>query len=72
VEPGDVEGYVVTVPAVPGCFPPQDAIVQEAVEHAHEVIEVRVTGLLKGGESVPDGDALPSEIDMPVTVTVAA
>jgi predicted RNase H-like HicB family nuclease len=72
LEPGEDGGYVVSVPALPGCFT-QGATVEQAVERAHEAIEVHVAGLLLTGEAVPDGDASPDEpIDVPITVTVAA
>lgn len=72
LEPGEEGGYVVSVPALPGCFT-QGASVEQAVERAHEAIEVHVTGLIKSGEQLPPGDASPDEsIDVPVTVTVAA
>jgi antitoxin HicB len=72
LEPGEEGGYVVSVPALPGCFT-QGASVEQAVERAHEAIEVYVAGLIKSGEQLPPGDASPDEsIDVPVTVTVAA
>jgi len=72
IEPGEDGGYVVSVPALPGCFT-QGATVERALERAHEAIEVHVAGLLQSGEPVPAGDASPDEpIDAPITVTVAA
>jgi antitoxin HicB len=72
LEPGEDGGYVVSVPALPGCFT-QGATVEQAVGRAQEAIEVHVAGLLMTGEPVPAGDASPDEpIDLPVTVTVAA
>jgi antitoxin HicB len=72
LEPGEDGGYVVSVPALPGCFT-QGATVEQAVERAHEAIEVHVAGLLASGAPVPPGDASPDEsIDVPVTVIVAA
>lgn len=72
LEPGEDGGYVVSVPALPGCFT-QGAAVEQALERAHEAIEVHVAGLLKAGDPVPPGDASPDEaIGVPVTITVAA
>lgn len=72
LEPGEDGGYVVSVPALPGCFT-QGANVEQALERAHEAIEVHVAGLIRTGDPVPAGDASPDEsIDVPVTVTVAA
>ena len=72
LEPGEDGGYVVSVPALPGCFS-QGATVEQAVERAQEAIQVHVAGLLMTGDTVPAGDASPDEpIDLPVTVTVAA
>jgi predicted RNase H-like HicB family nuclease len=72
LEPGDEGGYVVIVPALPGCFT-QGATVEQALERAREAIEVHVAGLIKSGDPVPEGDASPKEsIDVPVTITVAA
>jgi antitoxin HicB len=72
LEPGEDGGYVVSVPALPGCFT-QGATVELAVQRAHEAIEVHVSGLILTGEPVPPGDASPDEpIDVPVTVIVAA
>jgi antitoxin HicB len=72
LEPGGDGGYVVSVPALPGCLT-QGATVEQAMERAHEAIEVHVAGLLLTGEPVPAGDASPDEsIDVPITVIVAA
>ncbi len=47
LEPGDEGGYVVTVPALPGCFT-QGATLGQALERAREAIEVHVAGLING------------------------
>jgi predicted RNase H-like HicB family nuclease len=48
LEPGQDGGYVVRVPALPGCFSPA---LERALERAHEAIEVHVAGLPKSGPS---------------------
>ena len=60
-------GWVVTVPALPGCFT-QGNTVDEALERAREAIEVHIAGLRADGEPVPEPDAAESF----VTVTEAA
>ena len=44
LEPGEDGGYVVSVPALPGCFT-QGATIEQAVDRAHEAIEVHVARL---------------------------
>jgi predicted RNase H-like HicB family nuclease len=67
VEPEETGGYVVSVPALPGCFTHGKSI-EECRERAVEAIEVHIAGLQA------DGDAIPEEVGEPqlLTVTVAA
>ena len=46
-------GYMVTVPALPGCITQGDTI-DEAVAMAKEAIELYIEELLSRGETVPD------------------
>ena len=46
-------GYMVTVPALPGCITQGDTI-DEALAMAKEAIELYVEELLSRGESIPD------------------
>jgi predicted RNase H-like HicB family nuclease len=67
VEPEETGGYVVSVPALPGCFTHGKSI-EECRERAVEAIEVHIAGLQA------DGEAIPEEVGEPqlLTVTVAA
>lgn len=44
--------YIVTVPALPGCFT-QGATVEQALERAREAIALHVEGYTERGEPVP-------------------
>ncbi|MGH7179558.1 MAG: type II toxin-antitoxin system HicB family antitoxin [Tepidisphaeraceae bacterium] len=52
VEPADEGGFVVTVPALPGCVTEGDTY-QEAISNAHEAIEGFVEALAKAGQVIP-------------------
>ena len=67
VEPEETGGYVVSVPALPGCFTHGKSI-EECRARAVEAIEVHIAGLQA------DGEAIPEEVGEPqlLTVTVAA
>jgi antitoxin HicB len=66
VEPEETGGYLVTVPALPGCFT-QGRTLEEWRERAAEAIEVHIAGLQA------DGGPIPEEVGSPqlLTVTVA-
>lgn len=63
--PDDVGGYVVSVPAPPGCFT-RGRTVAECREPAAEAIEVHLAGLEVDGEAVPEEAGTPRLL----TVTV--
>jgi antitoxin HicB len=67
VEPEDTGGYMVLVPALPGCFT-QGATLDECRERAAEAIAVHIAGLEADGEPIPDEAGAPQLL----TVTVAA
>ena len=67
VEPEETGGYMVTVPALPGCFT-QGRTLDECRERAVEAIEVHIAGLQADGEPIPAEVATPQLL----TVTVAA
>jgi antitoxin HicB len=67
IEPEDGGGYLVLVPALPGCFT-QGATPEECRERAAEAIAVHIAGLEADGEPVPDESTAPQLM----TVTVAA
>ena len=48
-------GWVVTVPALPGCVTQGDTVAQ-ALERVQEAIEVHIAGLRADGEPVPEPD----------------
>lgn len=67
VEPEETGGYLVTVPALPGCFT-QGRTLDECRERAAEAIEVHIAGLQADGEPIPEEVGTPKLL----TVTVAA
>ncbi|MGH3685944.1 MAG: type II toxin-antitoxin system HicB family antitoxin [Pseudonocardiaceae bacterium] len=67
VEPEDTGGFMVSVPALPGCFT-QGATIEECRERAAEAIEVHIAGLEADGEPVPEERGIPQLL----TVTIAA
>ena len=67
VEPEEGGGFLVTVPALPGCFT-QGRTVEECQERAAEAIAVHIAGLAADGEPIPDELGEPRLL----TVTVAA
>jgi predicted RNase H-like HicB family nuclease len=54
----DDGGYMVTVPALAGCFT-QGATVEQALERAREAIRVHIAGLEADGEPVPEESERP-------------
>jgi len=44
--------YVVTVPALPGCFT-QGATVEQALDRAREAIALHVEGIIELGDPIP-------------------
>lgn len=69
-EPADEGGFVVTVPALPGCIT-QGETYEEAVAMAYEAIEGFVEALAKAGEPVPDGP-IPAPIDAVIQISMPA
>ena len=67
VEPEETGGYLVTVPALPGCFT-QGRTLEECRERAAKAIEVHIAGLQADGEPTPEEVGAPQLL----TVTVAA
>lgn len=67
VEPEEAGGFMVSVPALPGCFT-QGRSLDECRERAAEAIAVHIAGLQA------DGEPIPEEVETPrlLTVTVAA
>ena len=52
VEPAEEGGFLVTVPALPGCVTEGDTY-EQAITNAHEAIEGFVEALILVGENVP-------------------
>ena len=67
VEPEETGGFIVSVPALPGCLT-QGCFLEEARERAAEAIAVHIAGLEADGEPVPDEVGTPQLL----RVTVAA
>ncbi|MGD1035516.1 MAG: type II toxin-antitoxin system HicB family antitoxin [Candidatus Dormibacteria bacterium] len=67
VEPEETGGFMVSVPALPGCFT-QGASLEECRERAAEAIAVHIAGLEADGEPIPDEVGVPQLL----RVTVAA
>lgn len=67
VEPEETGGFMVSVPALPGCFT-QGATIEECRERAADAIEVHIAGLEADGEPVPEEHGMPQLL----TVTIAA
>jgi antitoxin HicB len=58
VEPEDTGRFMVSVPALPGCFT-QGATVKECAERAAEAIATHIAGLETDGEPVPEEQGAP-------------
>ena len=56
LEPDPEGGYVVVVPAFPGCYT-QGETVEEALENAKDAIRLTIEDLRERGERVPDPEA---------------
>lgn len=67
VEPDEQGDFLVTVPALPGCFT-RGRTIEECHDRAAEAIEVHIAGLIADGEYVPEEVGKPQLL----TVTVAA
>ena len=52
IEPDEQGGYVVTVPALPGCVTQADSY-EEALAMAQEAIEGFLEALVKAGQPIP-------------------
>lgn len=65
-EPAEEGGYVVSVPALPGCFTEGDTL-EEAMEMVKDAISGYIASLEKHGEPIPleSGPSLVSVIDIP-------
>jgi antitoxin HicB len=67
VEPEETGGFMVSVPALPGCLT-QGRSLEECRERAAEAIAVHIAGLEADGEPIPDEVGTPQLL----SVTVAA
>lgn len=66
-EPAEEGGYVVSVPALPGCITEGDTF-EEAMEMVKDAISGYIASLKKHGEPIPieSGPALLGVIDVPI------
>lgn len=67
VEPEEDGGFLVSVPALPGCFT-QGPTIEDCRERAAEAIAVHIAGLEADGERVPEEVGAPQLL----SITVAA
>ena len=70
-EPAEEGGYVVSVPALPGCFTEGDTL-EEAMYMVKDAISGYIASLKKHGDPIPEesGPSLVSVIDIPVPATL--
>ena len=66
-EPAEEGGYVVSVPALPGCVTEGDTL-EEAMEMVKDAISAYIASLRKHKEPIPQeqGPSLVSVIDIPM------
>lgn len=66
-EPVEEGGYVVTVPALPGCVTEGDSL-EQAMKMVKDAISGYISSLKKHNEYIPEerGPSLVSTIDIPV------
>ena len=69
--PAEEGGFVVTVPALPGCVTEGDTL-DEARTMAHEAIELYLESLVADGEEVPveEGGTVTETIDIKISSAV--
>ena len=60
-EPAEEGGYVVRVPALPGCYT-QGETLEEAKEMAKEAIACYIESLIKDGLPVPEEDYITANV----------
>jgi predicted RNase H-like HicB family nuclease len=66
VEPDEDGGYIVGVPALPGCFA-RGRTIEECQERAVAAIELHIDGLRAHGDPVPQEVGAPQPLDVMVT-----
>jgi predicted RNase H-like HicB family nuclease len=71
LEPAEEGGYVVTVPALPGCITEGDTY-DEAIANAHEAIEGFVEALTKAGQPIPTEPDPKSPMNVVVQIETRA
>lgn len=71
-EPAEEGGYVVYVPALPGCVTEGDSL-EEAVKMVKDAITVYIASLKKHNEVVPEekGPSFMTTIDIPIQQTLS-
>lgn len=70
IESGEDSGYIVSVPALPGCFT-QGRTYSEAVENAEEAIIGFIEALHKAGQPIPRETKLPKKLAVGIRVSTA-
>lgn len=68
-EPGEIKGYSVTFPDLPGCVTEGDTL-EEALRMARDALELHLYGLEDDGDEIPVPTP-PEKIDVPQNAFVA-
>lgn len=71
IEPAEEGGYIVTVPALPGCHT-QGETYEEALANAEEAIQGFIEFLRKSGRPVPVENTVHRELHLQVRLPVVA
>jgi predicted RNase H-like HicB family nuclease len=71
IEPAEEGGFVVSVPALPGCHT-QGETYDEAIRNAHEAVAVYVDSLIKHGDPIPTEPEPKGPIDVLVQIGIGA
>jgi len=67
IEPAEEGGFVVTVPALPGCVTEADSD-EQAIANAHEAIEGFIEALVLAGQPIPIEPAPTHPVDALVQI----
>lgn len=64
-EEGELKGFNVSVPDLPGCHT-WGATLEEAKKHAAEAITLYLESLREDGEPIPESSAIIEDMEIPV------
>jgi antitoxin HicB len=68
LEKAEEGGYVVSVPALPGCHTQGDSF-EEAISMAREAIATYIGSLMKDGELIPNDPIMSGAVESVVSVS---